>query len=173
MAESNHRSYCDPAAARSAQTPLRGQPDDPLGGLARLLAQTVPMNGLARDARHAPPGSGSAREFNPRSQHGYAAPDDVFQETSEEQYSTPEQTSYDFDSPNDTHDDERYEPLPLADASRQSRSDWYELELPLQGKQKSESRLSVQARNKIGSVSSDNGIYRKGPIVNLLARVRE
>jgi len=98
MAESNHRSYRDPAAARSAPTPARDQPDDPLAGLALLIGQSVPMNDLARDARHpAPAGSRSAREFNPPAQHGYA-PDDVLQETSEEQYSTPEQSSYDFDS---------------------------------------------------------------------------
>jgi hypothetical protein len=124
MAESNHCSYRDPAAARSAP---RGQPDDQLAELARLIGQTVPMNDLGRGARRPTPAGGrSAREFNPPPQHGYAAADDVLQETSEEQYSTPEQSSYDFDPPNDTHDDGRYEPLPRADAWRQSRSAWYE-----------------------------------------------
>ena len=134
MAESNHRSYRAPTAARSAPTtPPRDQPDDPLAGLALLIGQSVPMNDLTRDARHpAPARSRSAREFNPPVQDGYAALNDVLQETSEEQYSTREQSSYDFHSPNDTHDDGRYEPLPLADASRQSRSAWYEHELPSQ-----------------------------------------
>jgi hypothetical protein len=63
-------------------------------------------------------GTRSARELYPPAQHGYAA-SDVLQQTSEEQYSAPEQDSYDFDPPNDTHDD-----------SRQSRSAWYEHELP-------------------------------------------
>jgi hypothetical protein len=119
MAESN--------ATRSVPTPPRDQPDDPLAGLARLIGQTVNMNDLARDARRpTPAGSRSAREFNPPAQHGYATPDDVLQETSEEQYSAPEQGSYDFDPPNDTYDDGRYEPR--ADASRQSRAAWYEHE---------------------------------------------
>jgi hypothetical protein len=127
MAESDHRSYRDPAAARGA--PPRDQPDDPLAGLARLIGQSLPMNDLARDARRpTAAGSRSAREFNPPAQHGYAAPDDVLQETSEEQYSTPEQGSYDFDPPNGTHDEGRYEPLPRADVSPQSRSAWYEHE---------------------------------------------
>ena len=126
MAQSNHHSYRDPAAARSVPTLPRDQPDDPLAGLARLISQTVTMNDLARDARRpTPAGSRSAREFNPPAQHGYAAPDDVLQETSEEQYSAPEQGSYDFDPPNDTYDDGRSEPSPHADGSRQSRSAWY------------------------------------------------
>ena len=129
MAESNHRSYRDPAAARSVPTRPRDQPDDPLAGLARLIGQSAPMNDLARDARRpTPAGSRSAREFNPPAQHGYAGPDDVLQETSEEQFSTSEQGSYDFDSPNDPYDDGHYEPSPNADASRQSRSALYEHE---------------------------------------------
>jgi hypothetical protein len=127
MAESNHCSYRDPAAARSAPTPPSDQPDDQLAELARLIGQSVPMNDLTRDTRRPTPAGGrSAREVNPPPQHGYAAADDVLQETSQEQYSTPEQSSYDFDPPNDTHDDGRYEPLPRADAWRQSRSAWYE-----------------------------------------------
>ncbi len=126
MAESNHRSYRDPAAARSAPTPARDQLDDPLAKLVRLLEQTLPMNDLGRDARRPTPARGRlAREVNPHAQHGYAEPDDVLQETSEEQYSTPEQSSYDFDSPSDSYDDGRYKPLPRADASR-TRSAWYE-----------------------------------------------
>ena len=129
MAESNHHSYRDPAAARTVPTPPRDQPDDPLAGLARLIGQTVTMNDLARDARRpTPAGSRSAREFNPPAHHGYATPDDVLQETSEEQYSAPEQGSYDFAPPIDTYDDGRYEPSPRADASRQSRSALYEHE---------------------------------------------
>jgi hypothetical protein len=97
--------------------------------LARLIGQTVTMHDLARNAtRPTPAGSRSAREFNPPAQHGYATPDDVLQETSEEQYSAPEQGSYDFDPPNDTYDDGRYQPSPRADASRQSRSAWDEHE---------------------------------------------
>ena len=50
----------------------------PLAGLARLISQTVTMNDLARDARPPTPAeSRSARELNPRAQHGYATPDDV------------------------------------------------------------------------------------------------
>jgi hypothetical protein len=129
MAESNHHSYRDPAAARSVPTLPRDQPDDPLAGLARRISQTVTMNDLARDARRpTPAGSRLAREINPPAQHSYATPDDVLQETSEEQYSTPEQGSYDFDPPSDTYDDGRYEPSPRADASRQSRAAWYEHE---------------------------------------------
>ena len=129
MAESNHHSYRDPAAARSVPTPPRDQPDDPLAGLARLIGQTVTMNDLACDARRpTPAGSRSAREFNPPVQHGYAAPDNILQKTSAEQYSTPKQGSYDFAPPNDPYDDGRYEPSPPADASRQSRSAWYEHE---------------------------------------------
>jgi SPOR domain len=129
MAKSNHHSYRNPAATRSVPTPPRDQPDDPLAGLARLIGQTVTMHDLARNAtRPTPAGSRSAREFNPPAQHGYATPDDVLQETSEEQYSAPEQGSYDFDPPNDTYDDGRYEPSPRADASRQSRSAWDEHE---------------------------------------------
>ena len=128
MAESDHRSYRDPAAARGAPMPPRDQPDDPLAGLARLIGQSLPMNDLARDARRpTAAGSRSAREFNPPAQRGYAAPDDVLQESGE-QYSTPEQGSYDFDPPNGTHDEGRYEPLPRADVSPQSRSAWYEHE---------------------------------------------
>jgi hypothetical protein len=124
MAESNHCSYRDPAAARSAP---RDQPDDQLAELARLIGQTLPMNDLARDARRPTPAGGrSAREFNPPAQHGYGAPDDVLRETSEGQYSTPEQGSYDFDPPNDPYNDGRHEPSPHANASRQSRSAWYE-----------------------------------------------
>ena len=116
MAESNHCSYRDPAAARSAP---RDQPDDQLAELARLIGQTLPMNDLARDSRRPTPAGGqSAREFYPTPQHGYAAADDVLQETSEEQYSTLEQSSYDFDPPSDTHDDGRYAPLRRADAWR-------------------------------------------------------
>jgi hypothetical protein len=97
MAESNHCSYRDPAAARSAP---RDQPEDQLAELARLIGQTLPMNDLGRGARRPTPAGGrSAGEFNTPPQHGYAATDDVLQETSEEQYSTPEQSSYDFDPP--------------------------------------------------------------------------
>jgi len=116
MVESNHRLYRAPAAARSAATLPRNQPDDPLAGLARLIDQSVPMNDLTRDARRPSP-AGS-----------HAAPDDIFQETSAEQYSRPKQGSYDFDPPNDPYDDGRYKPSPSADASRQSRSVLYEHE---------------------------------------------
>ncbi len=47
---------------------------------------------------------------------------------SEDQYSTPEQSSHDFDPTNDSYDDGRYEPLPRADASR-THSAWSEHEL--------------------------------------------
>jgi hypothetical protein len=131
MTESNHRSYSAPAAALSGPTTPSDQPDDALAGLALLIDQSVPTNYLVRDARHpAPAASRSARKLNPPAQHGCAAPDDVFQETSEEQYSTREHSSYDLHSPNETRDDRRYELLPLADASRQSRSASYEHELP-------------------------------------------
>ena len=126
MAESDHRSYRDPAAARSASTltrdqpddplagltrligptPTRDQPDDTLAGLARLIDQTLITNDLPSDARGPiAAGSRSAREFNPPAQHGYAAPE-----------------------PNGTHDEELYEPLPRADVFPQSRSTWYERE---------------------------------------------
>jgi sporulation related protein len=129
MAESNHRSYRDPAAARSAPTPPRDQPDDPLAGLARLIGQSLITNDLRRDARRpTATGSRSAREFNPSAQHGYAAPTDVLQETTEEQSSAREQGSYDFDPPNGKPDEGRYEALPRADVSPRSRSAWYERE---------------------------------------------
>jgi hypothetical protein len=149
MAESDHRSYRDPAVARGATTPTRGQPDDPLAGLARLIGESPitnvargattptrdqpddPLAGLARLIAESPTtndlprdargptaaGSRSAREFNPPAQHGYAAPTDVLQETSEEQYSTREKGSYDLDPPK-----------PRADVFPQSRSAWYEHE---------------------------------------------
>jgi hypothetical protein len=127
MAEITHRSYSDPIAAHSAPTSPRDQLDA-LTELARLLSQTLPMNDLPRDARRpTPAGSRSARELNPPAPQSYAA-SDVLQETSEEQYSTCEQGSCDFDPPNDTYDDGRYEASPRADASRQSRSAWYERE---------------------------------------------
>jgi hypothetical protein len=127
MAESNHRSYRDPKAARPPPTPPRDQPDDPLAGLARLIGQSLITNDSPSDARRpTAAGSRSAREFNTPAQHGYAAPTDVVQETSEEQYSPPEQGSYDFDPP--THDEGRYESLPRADLSPQSGCVWYEHE---------------------------------------------
>jgi SPOR domain len=123
MTESNHLSYRNTAAARSVPTPPPDQPDDPLAELARLIGQTVTMNDLARDARRpTPAGSRSGRKFSSPAQHGCAMPDDVLQETSEEQ------GSYGFDPANDTYDDRRYEPSPRADASRQSCSAWYEHE---------------------------------------------
>jgi hypothetical protein len=113
----------------ASPTPPRDQPDDPLAGLARLIGQSLPMNHAARHARRpTAAGSRSAREFNPPAQHGDAAPTDVLQETSEEQYSTPKQRSYDVDPPNGTHDERRYESLPRADVAPQSRSAWYEHE---------------------------------------------
>jgi hypothetical protein len=128
MAERNHRSYRDPTAAQGASTTSRDQPDDPLAELARLLGQTLPMNGWSRDARRSTPaGSRSAHELNPPAPHSYAA-SDVVQETSEEQYSIPEQGSYDFDLPNVTYDDGRYEASRRADASHKSRSAWYKYE---------------------------------------------
>jgi hypothetical protein len=113
MTESNHRPYRDPTAAHRAPTSPRNQLEDLLAELARL---TPRMNDLARDARRpTPAASRSAPELNPAASHSYAA-SDIRQETSEEQYSKPEQGSYDFDRPNDTHDDGRYEPSPRADA---------------------------------------------------------
>jgi hypothetical protein len=86
------------------------------------------MNGWSRDARRSTPaGSRSARELNPPAPRSYAA-SDVVQETSEEQYSTPEQGSYDFDLPNGTYDDGRYEASRRADNSHKSRSAWYKHE---------------------------------------------
>jgi sporulation related protein len=128
MAESNHHSYRDPAAARSVPTPPRDQPDDPLAGLARLIGQGVPMNDLAHAARRPTlAGSRSARELTPPARYGYAALDDVLQETSAKKYSTPKQGSYNFDAPN-SYDDGRYEPSPPTDASLQSPSALYEHE---------------------------------------------
>ena len=87
------------------------------------------MNDLARAARRpSPAGSRSARELTPPARYGYAASDDVLQETSAEKYSTPKQGSYDFDPPNNPYDDGRYEPSPPTDASRQSPSALYEHE---------------------------------------------
>ena len=106
MAESDHHSYRDPAAACNAPTPPRDQADDPLVALARLIDQSLPMNDLARDAR-CPTAAGTAREFNPPAQHGHAAPEDVRH------------------PPNGTHDEGQYESLPRADACPQSRSVWY------------------------------------------------
>jgi hypothetical protein len=86
--------------------------------LARLIAESPTTNDLPRDAKGpTAAGSRSAREFNPPAQRGYAAPTDVLQETSEEQYSTREKGSYDLDPPK-----------PRADVFPQSRSAWYEHE---------------------------------------------
>jgi hypothetical protein len=127
MAESNHHSSREPAAAHSMPTP---QPDDPLAGLARLIDETVTMNDLASDLRRPKPAdSRSARELNLTAQHGYAA-SDVLQETSEEQYSTPAPVKHDSDPLGDSSDsdDGRCEPSSHADSSRQSRSASYEHE---------------------------------------------
>jgi hypothetical protein len=115
----------DPAAARSAPTLPRNQPDDPLAGLARLIGQGVPMNDLAPAARR-PTLSQSARELTSPARYSYAASDDVLQETRPEKYSTPKQSSY--DPPDNSYDDARYEPSPPTDASLQSPSALYEHE---------------------------------------------
>ncbi len=120
MAESNHRSYRDPAAARSALTPPRDQPDDPLAGLARVISQSLPMKHLVHD-RGRP--TTAAREFKPLAQHGYVAPTDVLHATSD---STSEKGSYAFDPPNGSHDEGWYESLPRTDVS--PHSVWYEHE---------------------------------------------
>ena len=54
MADDNFRPYRgrDPLAPRSADAPARGQIDDPLAELARLIGQSEPMNDFGRDARH-------------------------------------------------------------------------------------------------------------------------
>ncbi len=133
MAESNHLLYRDAAAARRATTLPHNQSDDPLAGLARLIGQGVPMNDLARAARRPTlVGSRSARELTPPARHGYAASDDVLQETSAQKYSTPKQGSYDFDLPNDPYDEGRYEQSPPGDASREYRSPLYEHEPQVQ-----------------------------------------
>jgi Putative serine dehydratase domain len=72
-------------------------------------------------------GSRSARELTPPALYGYAALDDVLQETSAKKYSTPKQGSYNFDAPN-SYDDGRYEPSPPTDASLQYPSALYEHE---------------------------------------------
>jgi hypothetical protein len=134
MAENNHRSHGDPAATCSAPTPPRDQPYDRLAELARLIGQSVPMNDLAPDTKRPTLAGGRlAREFNPPAKHGYAAPDDVLQKTSEEQYLTPEQSSYDFDPPKDRYDDGCYEPLPRADPSRQPHPDAADLHVESSG----------------------------------------
>jgi hypothetical protein len=127
MAESNHHSSREPAAAHSVPTL---QPDDPLAGLARLIEETVTMNDLASDLRRPKPAdSRSAGELNLTAQHGYAE-SDVLQETSEEQYSTPAPVTHNSDPLGDSSDsdDGRCEPSLHADGSRQSRSAIYEHE---------------------------------------------
>jgi len=54
MADSNFRPYRsrDPAPSRSAETPARAQPDDPLAELARLIGQSDPVNDYDRGARN-------------------------------------------------------------------------------------------------------------------------
>jgi hypothetical protein len=126
MAESNHHSSREPAAAHSMPT----QQDEPLAGLARLIDETVTMNDLASDLRRPKPAdSRSARELNLTAQHGYAA-SDVLQETSEVQYSTPAPVNHDFYPLDDSSDsdDGRCEPSSHADSSGQSRSASYEHE---------------------------------------------
>jgi SPOR domain len=102
MAESNHRSYCDPTAIREAPMPRPHHSDDPLAGLARLISQSVPVNHLGYDSEGPKPaGTRSARKFNPPAQYGYAAPDVAVQEKTE---ATLEQGNYEIDSPNITAD---------------------------------------------------------------------
>ena len=60
MADGNFRAYRrDPVAPRSADVPARGQIDDPLAELARLIGQSEPMNEIGGDA-----GRGSASSFD-------------------------------------------------------------------------------------------------------------
>jgi hypothetical protein len=73
-------------------------------------------------------GSRAVREVNPPARHRYVAPDDVLQETTKEQCSTPEQGSCDFLDWPGTHDERHYGSLPRADVSPQSRSAWHEHE---------------------------------------------
>lgn len=56
MADDNFRSHRsrDPVAARSAEVSPRGQLDDPLAELARLIGQSDPVSDFGRDARHEP-----------------------------------------------------------------------------------------------------------------------
>jgi hypothetical protein len=122
MAESNHHSSREAAAAHSLPT---SQPDDPLAGLARLIGQTVAMNDLASDPRRPKPAE-TARELNLAAQYGYAA-SDVFQQTSEEQ-STPAPVNHELHPLRDSSDDGRYELSSHADGLPQSRSGSCELE---------------------------------------------
>jgi SPOR domain len=102
MAESNHCSYRDPAAARSAP---RDQPDDQLAELARLIGQTLPMNDLGRDARRPTPAGG--RSARPQS-HPDAA--DLHVESSGAGYDEYEDQSHDH--PDDHAYGEDYEEDP-------------------------------------------------------------
>ena len=101
MTDNNFRPYRsrDPLAPRSADAPARGQIDDPLAELARLIGQSEPMNDYGRDARH-----GSADSLDePAGGLDWAA-DDRYVEHNE-----PAQETYAARS------DERYEPPRLAD----------------------------------------------------------
>ena len=56
MADDNFRSNRsrDAMAPRSAGAPARGQVDDPLAELARLIGQSEPASDFGRDARRGP-----------------------------------------------------------------------------------------------------------------------
>ena len=105
MADDNFRPYRsrDPVKPRSAAAPARGQIDDPLAELARLIGQSDPQsdptNDYGRDARR---GSAAALD-EPAGGLDWAA-DDRYAELSE-----PAQDGYAVSS------DERYEPTRVGD----------------------------------------------------------
>ena len=97
MADSNFRPYRsrDPLPPRSAETPARAQPDDPLAELARLIGQSDPVNGYDRGARNnAAPAFDEPAAGDWAAEDGYAEPSEAAGE------------------PYDSRYDERYAPPP-------------------------------------------------------------
>src|SRR5579863_1282105 len=117
MADDNFRSNRSrDAAPRSAGAPLRGQGDDPLAELARLIGQSEPTRDLGRDAWRGPgpafddDDSVGGLDWVARDPYG----DDRYAAQSE-----PAEESYEEN--NDAGDEERYAPAPRDDVLRSHR----------------------------------------------------
>ena len=94
-------------AGRGADEPPRAEADDPLAGLARLIAQSVPMNKLGRDRR--PATWETAHDRRGELDHASdPAPNKVFPKPTNDRYSAPEDER-NSDQVYRQRSDERYE----------------------------------------------------------------
>jgi hypothetical protein len=122
MAESDHRSYRDSAAARAPERP-RAQADDPLAELARLIGQSVPMNRLSRDRGPAAPERADDRRGETDHAASYTVPGEVPRAPTDDRHSTREDEQYVRDVDPDYRGslDERYEPAARENSAPPSR----------------------------------------------------